>query len=497
MLTVAEIQQFIADDEQSEKKRFARVGERYSEGVHDILNSRLFYYNADGKLEEDKVRANTKIVHPFFMELNQQLAPYMLSFKENPIRANENVKDLQQYLDLYFDDIFWAEVAELIRGADAKGFEYIFGYKNEEGRTIFECADSMGVVEVREEDTDDKCKYIIYWYIDRIEKGRKQIRRIQVWSEKDVTYYVQDGESGEIILDKFVKENPRPHIILYNDKGERMGMPLGYIPFWRLDNNRKQISNLKAIKAIIDDYDCHASALSNNLIDFDSPIYVVTGFDGELDEIYQNIRTKKTMGIPDSSGGVEIKTSTIPFEARKAKLEIDERDIYKFGFGLNTMGLKDTNATTNLAIKAAYASLKLRADRLQTRLKALLRDIIKVILAEINEEHNTDYQITDVYFEFERETMTNETENIQNAKTEAETEQIRLTSILNIALNIGDEQALRAICDIMEWDFDELQSKVEELKEEEQSTANARAVLNGVVAEDEQTATISAASLPQ
>lgn len=496
MLTTAEIQQFITDDEQSEKKRFARVGELYAEGVHDILKSRLLYVNAEGNIEEDKVRANTKIPHPFFMELNQQLAPYMLSFKENPIRACESVKDLQEQLDLYFDEIFWAEIAELIRGSDAKGFEYIYGYKNEDGRTIFQCADSMGVVEVREEDTDDHCKYIIYWYIDRIAKGRKEIRRIQVWSEKDITYYVQDGKSGEILIDKFAEVNPRPHTVLYNDKGERMGMPLGYIPFWRLDNNKKQISSLKPIKAIIDDYDCHASALSNNLIDFDSPLYIVNGFDGDLDEIYQNIRTKKTMGIPDTDGGVEIKTIDIPYEARKAKLELDEKDIYKFGMGLNTAGLKDTNATTNLAIKTAYAGLKLRADRMQARLKALLRDIIKVVLAEINEEHNTDYQITDVWFDFKRETMTNETENIQNAKTEAETEQIRITTILNIALNVGVEQTLRAICDVMEWDFDDLWGKVEAIKAEEQSTANAQAVLNGVVT-DEQASEISATSIPQ
>ena len=133
---------------------------------------------------------------------------------------------------------------------------------------------------------------------------------------------------------------------------------------------------------------------------------------------------------------------------------------------------------------------------MQARLKALLRDIIKVVLAEINEEHNTDYQITDVWFDFKRETMTNETENIQNAKTEAETEQIRITTILNIALNVGDEQTLKAICDVMEWDFDDLWGKVEDIKAEEQSTENAQAVLGGVVT-DEQIAETSATSIPQ
>lgn len=104
MLTEAEIKRFIDNDSSSEKKRFAEVGQRYYEANHDILKSRLFYYNADGNLVEDTTRSNIKISHPFFTELSDQLSAYMLSFKENPIRAKEAVEGLQDYLDEYFDD---------------------------------------------------------------------------------------------------------------------------------------------------------------------------------------------------------------------------------------------------------------------------------------------------------------------------------------------------------------------------------------------------------
>jgi hypothetical protein len=40
-----------------------------------------------------------------------------------------------------------------------------------------------------------------------------------------------------------------------------------------------------------------------------------------------------------------------------------------------------------------------------------MRKLLKVVLAEINEEHDTDYQQKDVYFVFEREIITNEAEN--------------------------------------------------------------------------------------
>lgn len=496
MLSVSEIKRFIDDDISSEKKRLAAVGQRYREGKHDILNYKLYYFNKDGEVVEDKMRANIKIPHPFFFELSEQIAPYMLSFKDNPIRAKEKVEGLQEHLDLYFDDAFWAEIGDVITGVHDKGFEYLYGFKGAENRMTFQCADSMGVVEVREQDTDDGCKYFIYWYIDRIEKGKKEIRRIQVWSETDTTYFVQSGASGKIELDKSVAVNPRPHVVFTDEKtGKKMGYPLGYIPFWRMDNNKKQTSWLAPIKRLIDDYDLHACSLSNNLKDFDTPLYAVKGFEGDnLDELQLNVKTKKIIGVGED-GGIDVQTVDIPYEARKAKLEIDEKAIYKFGMGLNTQGLKDIAATTNIAIKTAYASLKMKADRMEKRLRKLLNDVIKVVLAEINDENGTDYQITDIEYDFQRETMVNETENIQNAKTEAETRQLEVNTILNIAANIGDEKALEAICDVMEWDYDEIQSQVDKLNAE-QDNANAQTVLKGVVT-DEQTAEAGSAAIPE
>lgn len=477
MLSVSEIQRFIDDDISSEKKRLAAVGNKYYEGEHDILKSRLFYYNADGVLVEDKTRSNIKICHPFFTELVDQLASYMLSFDDNPIRAKETAEGLQDHLDLYFDDEFWAEIGDLITGADSKGFEYLYAYKNTDNRLSFQCADSMGVVEVRETDTDDGCKYIIYWYIDRIEKGRKEIRRIQVWSDTETAYFVQDGKSGRILIDESVEVNPRPHVVYTDKRGKRMGYGLGYIPFWRLDNGKKQFSSLKPIKALIDDYDLHACSLSNNLSDFDTPLHVVQGYQGDnLDELQTNLKTKKIVGV-DDDGGVEIQTVDIPYQARKEKLDIDEKNIYRFGMGLSTTNLKDTSATTNIAIKAAYSLLDMKANKMEKRLRKLLKEVIKVVLAEVNTENKTDYQFSDIYFEFERSIMTNETENAQIKKTEAETKQIEVNTLLNMVGTLDDETIIRDLCNILDVDYDEIKGKLPKPNEAEESLADARTAL--------------------
>lgn len=498
MLTEAEIKKFIEDDFNSDKKRFAAIGQRYYEGDHDILKCRLFYFNTDGDLTEDTFRTNIKICHPFFTELSDQLSSYMLSFDENPIRAKETAEGLQDLLDTYFDDEFWAEIGDLIGGAYNKGFEYLYAYKNEDNRLSFQCADSMGVVEIRATDTDDGCKYVIYWYTDRIDKGRKEIRRIQVWSENETAYFVQSGKDGRIELDESVEVNPRPHVVYTDEEtGKRMGYGLGFIPFWRLDNGKKQFSGLKAVKALIDDYDMMQCGLSNNLADFDTPLHVVKGFEGHgeegLKKLQHNLKTKKIVGV-DAEGDVEIRTIDIPYQARKTKADEDEKNIYRFGFGFNSSQVGDGNVT-NVVIRSRYTLLELKANKTEKRLRKLLKQIIKVVLAEINQENGTDYQLSDIKFEFTRETMTNETENIQNAKVEAETKQIEVNTILNISVNIGDEQTLKAICDIMEWDFDELQGEVEKLKEE-QNTADARATLEGVVT-DEQAAETGSDTIPE
>ena len=113
----------------------------------------------------------------------------------------------------------------------------------------------------------------------------------------------------------------------------------------------------------------------------------------------------------------------------------------------------------------------------------MLKQIIKVVLDEINKQNKKDYQLSDIYFEFTRSVMTNETENIQNEKTEAETQQIKINTILNIAANVGDDQTLRAICDVMDWDFDEIKKAVDQMTEDP-NAEKVKAILEGVVVDE-------------
>ena len=492
MLTENEIKRLIEEDGLSEKKRRASEGYRYYKAEHDILQYRMFYYNADGDLVEDRARANSRICHPFFTELVDQLASYMTSFRENPIKAKDTADGLQDHLDTYFDDEFWAEIQELITGTNAKGFEYLYGFKSEEDRLTFRCADSLGVVEVRANDTDSKCECIIYWYIERVGVDKKLIKRIEVY-DKDQIYFYNQVDNGEIELDKDVPFNPMPNVVWKDKKSDTYyGESLGFIPFWRLDNCREQFSGLKPIKGLIDDYDLMECGLSNNLQDFDKPIHLVKGFQGDdLDELQQNIRTKKILGV-DETGGLDILTVNVPYEARKTKADEDEKNIYRFGMGFNSAQSGDGNIT-NVVIRSRYTLLDLKANKLVKRLKRFLKPIIQIVLDEINAQNGTAYQYSDVEVEFEFHVPTNEQENAQIAQIEAQTEQLRINNVLSAATMIGDEETLKIICGILDLEFDDLKGQLEQLNES-QNTVDAKDLLDKVVT-DEQQAEISSETI--
>ena len=478
-LTEQEILDFINNDRMSDKKNYARIGQRYYEGDHDIKNYRLFYYDADGNIQEDTTRSNIKISHPFFTELTDQEVQYMMSGKDGFMKSDD--PQLQNELNAYFNENedFRSELYDTLTGTVTKGFDYMYAYKNTEDRTSFMNADSLGVVEVRAKDTQCNCDFVIYWYVDRIAKENKKIKKIQVWNEEKVWYYIQE-EDGKLLPDECEKINPKPHTIYKKGNKDQLYYEnYGFIPFFRLDNCQKQWSSLKPIKDLIDDYDLMSCGLSNNLQDAQEYLVVVNGFQGDnMEELMQNIKTKKHIGV-DDGGGVDFKTVAIPYEARQVKLGLDEVNIYRFGMGFNSAQIGDGNIT-NIVIKSRYALLDLKCNKLEIKLKQFLRKLLKPVLKEINERLDTDYQQKDVYIEFEREVMTNASDNASIEKIKADTDLVRINTLLSLAQTLDNETIVQSICEVLEIDYEQIKDKLPEQKTEEDLLKEAETELNGV-----------------
>ena len=293
LLTTEEIKMFLDEDDASLLKNMAREGQKYYEGRHDILDYRMFYWNADDQLVEDKTRSNAKIPHPFFTELVDQAVQYVLSGEDGLFRSD--IPELQARLDEYFNDndMFMSELSETITGQQAKGFDYMYAYKGEDDRLTFENADCLGVVEVEGRFAEDGKDQRIWKYVDRIDKEGHMQWKILVIDDVQTAFYKQT-DNGEITEDEDVPINPRLHNLYTDEKGKlyRKADEESFLPFFRLDNNKKKTSHLKTVKALIDDYDIMASSLTNNLVDFDTPLHVVKGYQGDnLDQLQRQRRS--------------------------------------------------------------------------------------------------------------------------------------------------------------------------------------------------------------
>lgn len=451
MLEVGEILRFIQDDSVSTKKRHAKKGLQYYEAEHDIKDYRVFYFDEDGLLKEDKTKSNIKISHPFFTELIDQCTQYMLSGKTDIVRSD--IPELQTFLNEYFDDEFRMELSDLITYAKVEGFSYLYRYINEDYRTAFKFADGLNVVEVEDKYSSDGNNYIIYYYFYKHDKD-DDIYKVDVWDNQFVYHHFMQG--NKITVDK---ENPKRAHVMYEEDGQQYYDVLGDIPFIRLDNNRKQTSDLKVVKNLIDDYDLMACGLSNNIQDMVEGIYVVKGFEGsDISELTNNIRVKKQVGVGEN-GDLDIKTIDIPYEARTKKLELDEKSIYKFGMGFNSNQLGDGNIT-NVVIKSRYTLLDLKCNALEKQLKRFMKKIVKIVLDEINDVHNTNFTFKDVYFVFDREIITNALDNAQIEQYKANTKQIEINTLLNVASKLDDETLVQNICEILDIDYEVIKDKL-------------------------------------
>lgn len=459
--TVSEgVKEFVNRVVDRPKKQYARIADRYYEIEHDILNKRIFYMDAHGQLVEDTMAANNQIPHGFFTEQIDQKVQYLLSkgitFKTENQKLEERLKD-------YIDEDFQLFANEIVEGASKRGAEYAYARTDANDRLRFQTSNLLTTDTVLDDNFEEVA--VIRRYTDVVWKDDKEtsVTYAEVYTDENVSFFVSE-DNKPFVPDESIEINPRPHVVGVTDDGETISRNYGRIPFYRLSNNRNETSDLKPIKALIDDYDMMSSFLSNNLQDYDKPIYVVTGFKGEnMKELREKIKMNGavSLGAPNGEGSLDLKTYNIPYEARKVKMELDKENIYKFGMGFDSSQSGGSNIT-NIEIKSRYSLLDLKCNKIEPRLRGLLKWCLELILQDIQRLHNETYDINEVEIIIERNTIFNDTDTANRENIQAQTEQVRLQSLLLIAPRIGDIATLEKICEELELDFDEVLQALQE-----------------------------------
>ncbi|MDU1348282.1 phage portal protein [uncultured Clostridium sp.] len=414
VMTLEEIiQEEIKEWNSSQERQLMITGERYYKGDADILKRKRMAIGEGGELEEVKNLANNKLIHNFVRKLTDQKVGYLLS---KPLSIQVKNKQYKKILDNVFNKSFMRLIKNLGKDAVNKGIAWAQIYYNEEGQLRFKRLPSEEIIPLWKDSEHTKLDALIRVYEIIVYEGKtkKTVQKVEYWDTKQVLRYV--NYNGKLIPDVEAPED-KGHFSMVDDKGNKQSFTWSKVPFVYFKYNDEEQPLIKFVKSLVDDYDRNKSDNSNNLEDLPNSIYVLKDYDGEnLGEFRRNMSLYRAVKVA-GDGGVETRNLEIDTEAYKTHIEQTRRDIYEFGRGVDTQSDKFGNSPSGISLKFLYNDLDMDCNILETEFQASLEYLLWFVNQHLINTRQGDFTNENVEFIFNRDTLINETDSINNCKS--------------------------------------------------------------------------------
>lgn len=397
--------------EKSPLREMMLNGQRYYENQHDILERKRMMVGEGGVLEEAKNIANNKLVHGFVRKLVDQKIGYLLSL---PFTVQTDNKDYLKALNDYFTKKFYRMFQNIGKEAVNKGKAWLHVYYDEQGEFLFKRIPSEEILPIWKDAEHTELSAVIRTYSIQAWIGKKKetIQKVEVWDRQGVWRYVI--EKGKLIPDVEVGEYST-HVFIESEEGIA-GTNWERIPFICFKYNNEELPLLNFVKSIIDDYDQQKSDNANNLEELpNGGIYVVKNYDGaDLGEFRRNLSVFRSVKV-SGDGGLETLNLTIDTEAFKTHMEMQRKDLYELGRGVDTQSEDFGGDKSGIALRFLYADLDMDCNIIETEFQAALEQLTWFIDKDIANRMKKDFSDEDVDFIFNRDIIINESEVIENA----------------------------------------------------------------------------------
>lgn len=397
--------------EGSPLRQLMLTGQNYYENKHDILDRKRMVVGEGGELEEAKNIANNKLVHGFVRKLVDQKVGYLLSL---PFTIQTDKEEYLKLLTRYFSKKFYRSFQNVGKEAINKGKAWLHVYYDEHGNFSLKRIPSEEIIPLWKDAEHTELSAVIRSY--RIEtwvgKKKETIHKVEVWDLSGVYRYVLDG--SELIPDVEAGDY-EPHLTFVKGE-EKHGVNWKRIPFVCFKYNDEELPIINFVKSIVDDYDKQKSDNSNNLEELpNGGIYVVRDYDGQdLGEFRRNLSVYRAVKV-HGEGGLETLNLEIDTEAFRTHMEMQRKDLYELGRGVDTQSDRFGNDQSGIALRFLYADLDMDANIIETEFQAALEQLKWFIDQDIANRTGKDYSEEDVEFIFNRDIIINESEVIENA----------------------------------------------------------------------------------
>lgn len=357
--------------------------ENYYLSNNKIKEREFKYYSRDG-LKTDDYRSNIKIPTSFFPIIVDQKISYCLS---KPII----IKDVKIPFDINDEiDVVGEEAA-------IKSKAWCYLYPDSQENLKMKTMISQDIIDVYDGTIEENLIYIIRLY----EKDDQKYA--EVWDDNYKQTYVL-GEDGLY--------NPVSGLEYHFNNGS-----WGFIPFIPLYNNRYKTSDLHKIKPLIDSYDICLSDFSNNFIDFQEIIYVVTNYNENVSteeaakELMDWLKQYKIINVR-ADGKVDILSKEVPYQARSEFLSILRKLIFTFAQAVDTDDLTG-GSKTQVEIESYYVYLDMKANKFIKQCIKFIKGMLKFANKWNELKGIATFDINSVKIDFNKSMIINEKEQTE------------------------------------------------------------------------------------
>lgn len=359
------INKLVAEHQEFVKK--AATAESYYRNYNDIKENGALNQQYDAYLKANNLNplrnADNRISHNWHKLLVDQKISYGFSYP--PMFDVGNPDTNKKIVDVLGDE-YSKVIKDLAVDASNCGVAWLHTWVDENGFN-YAVVDPKQVIPIYSSDLKKELVAVLRAYELTGEDGIFY-QRFEYWTDKDCTFFVKES-NGEINLE-FAFEGV-PNIIKH-----KMAM-VPFIPFY---NNSTHTSDLDMYKDLIDAYDKVVSGFANDLDDVQEVIFVISGYgDEDRDKFIADLKKYKTIKVDPPDGAVNTIRAEIPYEARKAFLEMVKKQIFISGMGVNPDQERFGNAS-GVSLQFLYSLLELKMALMETEFRVGLSKLIRAIL---------------------------------------------------------------------------------------------------------------------
>lgn len=388
-------------------------------------------------LADDLSKANHKIAHGYLYELINQCKDYLVG---NPVKTEYDKKITKKVKDLIDDILYkdndWGKFnQENVKNAQKYKIGWSRVIVDDNGKLRLLNINSKQVIYFLDDYDELTCLIYLYSKYEYDKNGKKkEIKYAEVFDEtyKD-TYISEKGfnykmyEPNSPLITKVTKYTTNEVISTETANGTSIieEIPVDVetnevlswnkIPWVMWKYNEDDIDALTPIRCFIDILDINLSDLANNVDDIQDAIWILENYQGQsISQFMHDLKVKKAINVGEG-GKVDNKTVEIPTEAREKLYDKAEKNIYRFGRGINFADRDNLGNASGVALKWSYGPLDEKCDDLEENGQAALNDLFNLIFTYLNISGISinNYDSNDIKFIFDRSMIINEKEVVQ------------------------------------------------------------------------------------